>query len=329
MAEMKSGERPKGVTRRTMVGYLIAGPTLVAGARLSFPAEAEAMVPTAQPVDAYDLSDLLRDSTRPTRNMVELEVKPDGTIHYNMPRSENGQGLTTAFAMIIADEMDARFESVKVTLADANPALQFNQFTGGSVSTYELYEPLRMASAAARDQMMTAAAERFGVAKSALTVADGVISAGTQSLTFAELSSIAAVSETRTTNVKLKRQADLRLIGTGRRRVDARLAVTGQKVFAMDLKIPGALPTALCRPPTINGNAEELLNRSEIAAMPGMRDIQVIPHTASADNGTIAGGVAVRCDTFGQCFDAIRAMKVRWSPGEVARAGHTLSLIHI
>lgn len=327
MTEIKSGEAPKGITRRRMVGYLIAGPTLVAGARITFPEQAAGAIPTVQPNDAYDLSDLLRDSTRPTADMVTIEVRSDGTVRYDMPRSENGQGLTTSMAMIVADEMDVPLERVDVTLADANPALVFNQFTGGSVATFQLYEPLRRAAAAARQRMVSTAAERFGVAASEVTMVDGVLAGGGQSVGFGELAEAAAVSESRATDVKVKRQADLKLIGTSALRKDAPLAVAGQKTFAMDLKVPGALPTVLCRAPTINGNAEELLNRGDIMAMPGVRDVQVIPHTASADNGTINGGVAVRCDTFGQCFDAIRAMKVRWTPGEVARSGKTVESI--
>jgi isoquinoline 1-oxidoreductase subunit beta len=319
---------PGGFSRRRMVGYLIAGPTLIAGASLSRPAKAGAMVPTVQPVDSFDLSDLLVDSTLATNHMITIEVRPDGTVYFDLPRAEVGQGITTSFAMIIADEMDVPLDRVVVTLADAKPELLFNQFTGGSVSTQELYLPVRQAAATARDQMMRVAADRFGVARSELRVADGVISGGGQSLTFGELSQTAAVSTSRRADdVQLKQASDLKYIGTEQKRLDARAAVTGTKAFAMDLKVPDALPTVICRAPTINGGPGELLNRAEILAMPGVTDVQVIPHTASERNGIIQGGVAVRAKTFGQCIDAVRAMNVRWIPGEVSQRGLTVDKI--
>src|SRR5690606_39292525 len=91
------------------------------------------------------------------------------------------------------------------------------------------------------------------------------------------------------------------------KRIDARDAVTGRKVFTMDLKVDDALPTMLCRPPTLNGKPVKLLNEAEITSMPGVTDVAMVDT-----------GVAVRARTFGQCIDAIRAMKVEWRDGPVA-----------
>lgn len=62
----------------------------------------------------------------------------------------------------------------------------------------------------------------------------------------------------------------------------------------MDLTVPGALPTMVCRPPTINGGAQRILNGATVRAMPGVTDVAPIPHTPN-----VAGGVAVRARTFG------------------------------
>ncbi len=80
----------------------------------------------------------------------------------------------------------------------------------------------------------------------------------------------------------------------------------------MDLEVPGALPTMVCRPPTINGKALGVKNMAQVKALPGITDVAIIPHTA-----LVAGGVAVRGATFGQCIDAIDALKVNWGPGSV------------
>ena len=83
-APMANGSN--GISRRRFVGYLIAAPTLVAAAQLTAE-QAQAAVPTVQPVDLYDLSDLLTDAARPTSNLIAIVVNPDGTVSFAMPRA--------------------------------------------------------------------------------------------------------------------------------------------------------------------------------------------------------------------------------------------------
>src|SRR6476619_5408650 len=167
-------ESPRGITRRGAIGILVAAPTLVAAARWGV-APAQAAVPTTQqPVDSYDLSDLLTDSARPTFSLITVTVNPDGTASFDLPRAEVGQGLTTSFAMVIADEMELPIQKVKVTLADAKPELVWNQLTGGSNSMYALYEPVRTAAASARDQAGRTAARELGVSVASFFFDDGV-----------------------------------------------------------------------------------------------------------------------------------------------------------
>ena len=102
----------------------------------------------------------------------------------------------------------------------------------------------------------------------------------------------------------LKDPKDFRLIGTAQNRVDARDIVTGKKVFAMDLEVPGAMPTMICRPPTLKGTVKTVNNQAAVLKMPGILNVGVIPT-----------GVAVRGRTFGQCIDAVRALDVTWAAG--------------
>src|SRR2546423_11857184 len=244
------------VTRRTFMGYLIAAPTLIAAAELVSAPPASAAVPTVQLVDHYDLSDLLNDSHRPTENMITVEVNRDGTVSFALPRAEVGQGLTTAIAMIIADEIGMPVEKVHMTLADSRAELLWNQLTGGSNSVHGLYTPVRTAAATARDQMKSAAAQMWGQPESELSIEDGVVAGpGGRRATFGELTERAAASRTRPVNVTLKPAGQFKVIGRAQGRIDARAAVTGHKVFAMDLHVPGALPTMLCPAPTINPSA--------------------------------------------------------------------------
>src|SRR5205823_10782777 len=219
----------------------------------------------------------------------------------------------TAVAMTIADEMDLPLQKVNVTLADARPELVWNQLTGGSNSMHSIFTPVRVAAAIARGQLLQAAAAELGGDVGGLTVSGGVIKAPTgKTASFGSLTKKAAVSKTRAATAQLKPQSQYKLIGTPQRRIDALEIVTGRKEFALDLDVPGALPTMVCRPPTINGNAVRVNNQPQVEAMPGVTDVAIIPHSAF-----VPGGVAVRARTFGQCIDAVRALDVKWGGGTV------------
>ena len=267
---MDTSERepaPGGVSRRRFIGYLLAGPTLIAGAQLGV-SHASAAIPTIQPVDAYDLSDLLTDAAMPTSGLIRVIVNSDGTASFALPRAEVGQGITTAVAMTIADELDLPLDRIKITLADAEPALVFNQLTGGSNSMHALYTPVRIAAAAARGHLVHAAARSLDVTRSSLTVRDGkVIAADGRAVNFGDLAKDAAVTESRAVHAHLKATSQHNLVGTSQGRIDAHQIVTGTKVFAMDLDVPGAMPTMVCRPPTINGTALAVSNRGQVEKM--------------------------------------------------------------
>ncbi len=95
---------------------------------------------------------------RPTANLIRVEVRKDGTVHFALPRSDNGQGIITSSQMIIAEEMGLEVDQVEVTLADARPELVFNQLTGGSSTTFTTYTAIRVAAALAAGRLLDAAA---------------------------------------------------------------------------------------------------------------------------------------------------------------------------
>jgi len=312
--DMVNGERAGVTSRRRFLGYLIAAPTLVVAADLTAesifaPAAANAAVPSLpQPSDVVDLSDLLTYATVPTANLISITMNPDGTASFAMPRVESGQGITTSTAMIIAEELDLPVEKVIVTLADARPELLFNQFTAGSNTTLSTYTPFRVAAALARQQLLKAGAIALGDnVGNLLTKAGMVIStSGLGAIPFGDLATKAATSVTQTLTTTLKPPSSFTVVGKPHNRVDALEAVTGRKVYAMDMVMPTALPTMICRPPTIKGTPRSVANSAEVKAMPGITHVEMI-----------STGVAVRGRTFGQCIDAVNALKVTWNPGTV------------
>lgn len=299
---------PHQVGRRRFMGYLIGAATLVAAADLALTEPAAAAVPSApQPPELYDLNDMLTDATRPTANLITVTVNEDGTASFALPRAEVGQGITTSTAMLIAEELDLPLEKVEVTLADARPELLFNQLTGGSNTTISTFTPIRVAAAIAKGALLEAAATVLGDTVESLKAKGGVISAPDgRSVTYGELAGRAAATATRRVAVELKPASEFTVVGTPRNRIDALAAVTGRKEFATDLDVRGALPTMVCRPPTLNGSPKRVRNRREVLGMPGVTHVAMVPT-----------GVAVRARTHGQCIDAIRALKVDWNPGSV------------
>lgn len=318
--------RPQGdgIGRRRFLGYLLAAPTLAAAAQLGesalAPAEADGAIasPVPEVGETYDLSDLLLDVTRPTANLITVVLNEDGTVSFNMPRAESGQGVTTMAAMLIAEEMDVPVGDVKVELADARPELLFNQMTQGSSTAISMYTPIRVAAALARGRLLQAAATKLGDEATNLgTRAGRVLTKAGSSISFAELATEAANTQTREALTKLKPQEEFTVIGTEQRRDDVVDAVTGRKNYTTDIHFPEAFPTMIARPPTIKGKVDSVNNDEQVRNMPGITDVVPISTDAEPNRGSSSSGVAVRGRTFGQCIDAVNALDITWSAGTV------------
>ncbi|WP_393072223.1 molybdopterin cofactor-binding domain-containing protein [Streptomyces sp. LN704] len=302
------GERAR-VGRRAFIGYVLGGATLAVAADLGLGTPAYAAVPSAPQIpELYDLEDLQTDAALPTSALIKIVINEDGTASFELPRMEVGQGITTSTAMIIAEELDLPVDKVHVALAPARPELMFNQLTGGSNTTVSTFTPVRVAAAIARKALLEAAAIELGSAVALLKSKEGVIfTPDGSSMTYGSLATKAASRTVKAVEVELKATSSFSVIGKPYRREDAQLAVTGRKKFTLDLHVPDALPTMVCRPPTLNGSPKSVRNRATVLAMPGVTDVAMVDT-----------GVAVRAEAFGQCIDAVRALDVEWNPGPVA-----------
>jgi isoquinoline 1-oxidoreductase subunit beta len=308
------GNRPRGqLSRRRFLGYLVAAPTLAVAvnwtADLVRPQQAAAAVPSPpQPEEIFDLGDMQDLAAAPTSGLITVVVDSGGTASLAVPRAEVGQGMTTAIAMMVAEELDLPLGKVTITLADARPELLMNQLTGGSNSMRSMYLPVRTAAAIARQRLVDTAAATWNADATRLTTKDGVVTGPDgQTATYGELAAAAAADTTISVTARLKPESDFTILCTPRSRIDARDIVTGRKQFTMDLQVPGAKPAMVARPPTINGTVVSVNNARAVLAMPGVTDVAVLPH-----------GVAIRAETFGQCIDAIGMIDVTWRPGAVA-----------
>ncbi len=340
--------RAEGTSRRSFVGYVLAGSSLIvagryvtdadsaaaadgsgvggpaaaptdrlASRRLHTSGDASPILSNDLPADYYDFMDFMREQTRAVTPLLTLELTPQGRVHFDMPRCEVGQSIESGCAQIIADQLDMNYDHVDITQSKARVDLADAQLTGGSSSTFSLWEPLRELSELIRQKVIGAAAKEWGVSADKLHTRDGhVYGPRGMKASYGSMASLAASAQNEFVGALLNAAVGppkRTVIGKSVARKDIKDIVTGKKVFAMDLDIPGALPTMLARPPQINGTVESINNESKIKSMPGVTHVAVI-------DGALRGQVvAVRAKTFGQCVDAIRKLDVTWGPGTTGK----------
>ena len=292
-------------SRRRFLTYVVAAPTLTMGVRLVTDETAAEATPGLP--DLVDLTDALVLAAAPTVHNLVIEVTPANKIVLQLPRQEVGQGITTTFSMVVAEELDARMSDVEVRLQDATPANLMNQLTGGSASVSVLYQPMREVTAAMRARLVTAAAHRWGVSAGSLSTKDTmVVAPDGRTASYGSLTADAARVVLPEVSAAPKDPARFTVIGTPRARVDARDIVTGRAKYTHDLDVPGAKPTVVARPPTIKGTVASV-DDSVARGMPGVLAVTRIPT-----------GVAVTAETFHQAQQARDALRITWNPGPVA-----------
>jgi isoquinoline 1-oxidoreductase beta subunit len=299
------------LTRRRFLTYVVAAPVLTvaatsAGALLA-PGTAYAVVPSApQPENILDLGDVMVAATKQAQDLLVLEVTTDNRVVFHLPRAEVGQGVTTALALVVADEIDARLTDVDVPLEDARQDLGTAQSTGGSSSVRSLWDPVRSIAAEARARLITAAAERWDLPADSLTARDTTVRAPDgRSATYGSLTEAAAKVDKPAVSTDPKPSDEYRLIGTATPRIDARSIVTGAAEYALDLDVSDALPTVVLRPPTLKGKVKTY-DASAALQMPGVVAVTELP-----------SGVAVTAKTFDQALKARSAIQVSWGSGPV------------
>ncbi len=283
-------EAPAGMDRRRFLTWVVAAPTLVVAARLGFDA------PDAEAAQAP-----VQESSTPLS--IYIAIQADGRVVATLPRTEMGQGITTAVAMLVAEELDLPLDAVDVRSASAD-ARWLIQLTGLSSTMRLLAGPLRAAAADARARLVTAAAQRWRVLALSLTTAQGEVRAPDgRRVGYGELAEAAARVLLPAVSPLPKSVEEYTLVGQPTGRIDARDIVTGAARYAMDLDIPDALPAVVARPPTLRGRVQSF-DAATARTLPGV--VGVVP---------LGSGVAVVAQTFAHAFAARDALRIDWAPG--------------
>ncbi|HLV07997.1 MAG TPA: molybdopterin cofactor-binding domain-containing protein [Croceibacterium sp.] len=244
-----------------------------------------------------------------------VSIAPDNTITIVARNPEIGQGIKTMLPMLIAEELDADWDQVRVTQADFNPQKYGFQFAGGSFSTPMNWMPMRQTGAAARQMLLAAAAERWGVAASSLRTEQGkVLDASGRSLTYGELASDAAkVAVPDPAKVQLKDAKDFKIIGRSIPGVDSARIVRGEPIFGVDTRLPGMKYAAFERAPTFGARLVSA-DVEAAKAVPGVEDAIVMK---GGDNPELlVDGVAVIANNWWTANKAREKLSVQWDNGE-------------
>jgi isoquinoline 1-oxidoreductase subunit beta len=282
-----------------------------------------------------------------------VKVGSDNTVTVMMSQAEMGQGAHTGLAMLLADEMDADWESVRLEQAPLDriynnqAAIVESMFdpdargfltratrriarrilreipnlagTGGSSSVRDQWLPLREAGASARAMLIAAAARSWGVPPPQCQAAAGrVLHPSGRSASFGELAARAA-AEPLPRAISLKTPAQFVLIGRPLRRIDNAPKIDGSAAYAMDALPPGLLYASVRLCPTVGGRATRF-EAAPALQMPGVRKVVALEPVKGglAGTGLMAGGVAVIADSPFHAMRALELVRIDWDHGSAS-----------
>jgi isoquinoline 1-oxidoreductase beta subunit len=237
-----------------------------------------------------------------------MRIGTDDSVTIMIDKSEMGQGIQTALCMLAAEELECDWKKIRTEFAPAakeyfNPAFGM-QGTGGSSSVRSSWDPMRKAGAAARDMLLQAAAQKWGVEKTACRAENGVIlhEPTKRRLTYGSLAEAAAKLPV-PADVPLKDPKQFRVIGKSTKRLDTREKVDGRAEFGIDVRRPGMLYAVVARCPVFGGKVASF-DATKAKAVPGVKSVI-----------QISSGVAVVADSTWTAMQGRRALEVKWDEG--------------
>ncbi|GGE85422.1 xanthine dehydrogenase family protein molybdopterin-binding subunit [Sphingomonas prati] len=267
MIEAPAPKRRFRMTRRRMIlGGTLAGGALVVGYTATHPMQVAGAILQGGGSDP-----------EPSAFGPFIRVTPDGWTTIVNRQQELGQGIHAGMAAMIAEELDADWDRVRVIDAHSNLRAYGMQGSAGSNSIASNWDLMRTAGAAARAMFVAAAAMRWSVPRNLITVRDGVVShpGSNRSATFAELLAEAA-RQTPPQQPSLKHPKDYRLIGTDRvRRKDSLPKSTGAQVYTQDVQLPDMLVAMVAHSPRFGGRLAKF-DSSDARKVKGVVDVIAI-----------------------------------------------------
>jgi len=242
-----------------------------------------------------------------------IRIDHAGKTTLVMPQVEMGQGVYTAVAMILADELDADYAKVELKHAPPNDKLYANpifgiQVTGNSNSIRAFWKPLRQAGAAARTMLVQAAAQQWQVDPASCAASNGTVShaASGRTLAYGDLIDAAAAIPV-PQDPKLKDPKDFKLIGKPLKRFDTPSKVNGSAIYGIDAMLPGMKFATIAASPVFGGKVAKVDDKAA-RTVPGVRQIVVLDDI-----------VAVVGDHMWAAKKGLDALNITWNDGPNAK----------
>lgn len=299
----QSMETKQGVTRRGFLSTLSAG-SLVLMARIT----------DGQDIEVADASQADADSFNPD---LFVSVALDGKVTILTHRSEMGTGIRTSLPRIVADELEADWDSVEIQQAIGDKRLG-DQNTDGSNSIRFFFLRMRVAGATARTMLERAAAQQWKVdPRRCRGIQNQVVLEGTdESIGYGDLVSIAReLPVPKPEELKLKPKSQWRYIGKDAPIADMDAILTGKAVYGIDARMDNQLFAVIARPPVVGGKAVAV-EETEARKIPGVKEVVQIEGFKGAPVFQPLGGVAVCADSTWAAWQGRDALEIEWEDGE-------------
>jgi isoquinoline 1-oxidoreductase subunit beta len=238
-----------------------------------------------------------------------LTITPDGLVTVHITKAEMGQGVGTALAQIVAEELEADWKDIRIDYPVADPKFGL-MLTGGSWSVNWTFDTLSRAGAAARIMLVDAAAKRWDVRPE-----DCVAERGTvrhlltgRAMSYGDIVAKVPITKTMTEDdlkkIQLKKPSEYKVVGKWVQRLDIPDKTNGRAKFGMDTFLPNMVYAKVAYPPTREGSTVTAVDDSAAKKVKGYIRTVVV--------GDL---VAVVADRYENAVKARDALKVTWNPG--------------
>ena len=255
-----------------------------------------------------------------------VSINADGSVTIYGPNPEVGQGVNTSLPMIVAEELDAKWDDVRCEAAPVQQQYGM-QFAGGSLSIPMRWDEMRKVGATAKEMLCRAAATQWGVPREELTTADSMVlhSRSGKAAHYKDLVAAASLlSVPDEADVRLKAPEQYRLLGQRISNASAEGIATGEPIFGIDAQIDGMVYASFVKCPSIGGVAKSA-NLEVVKALPGIIDAFILDGTPGPYNFNIResyaiqSGVAIVGKDTWSTFKARETLKVDWDLSTASR----------
>jgi isoquinoline 1-oxidoreductase beta subunit len=251
-----------------------------------------------------------------------IKIAADGTVTIVAKNPEVGQGIKTMLPMLIAEELDADWKSVKIEQADFDDTKYAGQIAGGSTATPTNWIPMRQAGAAGRAMLITAAAQTWSVPESECITTSGRVyhKASNRSLGYGELAGkMAALPMPDLKTLKLKDPADFKIIGVSQTQRELPNILTGKPIFGIDVVVPDMLYAVFEKCGVFGGKVVSS-NIDDIKKLPGVKNAFVVTRPDITDtvipgDPGLENGIAIVAETWWHAQSARKKLQVNWDEG--------------